>query len=139
MRRYKRLFAFIICMLVLSLTLSACTTNQYARRISTPNNEINKDLTGTNRGNNVGLGNNNLTRRNDLWGNVDYNKRISASSEKADLSYGKIKVPSVIIRSGPGTDFSKIGTVTSNQKLNVYGKAGNWYIVQVPALKISDV
>jgi len=137
MRRYKRLFAFIICMLVLSLTLSACTTNQYARRISTPNNEINKDLTGTNRGNNIGLGYNNMgnNRRYGLWGNVDYNNRISASSEKADLSYGKIKVPNVVIRSGPGTDFSKIGTVTSNQKINVYGKAGNWYIVQVPGTK----
>ncbi|MGI5998989.1 MAG: CAP domain-containing protein [Lutispora sp.] len=141
MSRYKRLFAFILCMLVFSLSLSACTTNQYARRIATPN-EQNGDLNGTNRGNNIGLdglGNNNMGRTNnrkyDLWGNVDYNSRISASSEKADISYGKIKIPSLTIRSGPGTNYSKVGTVTSNQKLNVYGKAGNWYIVQVPGSK----
>ncbi|SHI51101.1 CAP domain-containing protein [Lutispora thermophila] len=146
--RYKRLFAFMLCILVISLSLLGCANNQYTRRISTPNQEnnnlinnrqnSNRNMTNNNL-NEDGLGLNNITgpnnRRSNIWGNVDYNNRISASSEKADVSYGKVKVPNIVIRSGPGSNFSKVGTVTSNQKLNVYGKAGNWYIVQVPGTK----
>ncbi|NLM42401.1 MAG: SH3 domain-containing protein [Clostridiales bacterium] len=139
MSRYKKFFAFVLCLLVVSLFLSGCTTNQYARRMATPN-DLNRDLTGTNRGNNdldnTGLGGNNMGQRNNwpnnFWGNVDYNHRVTSITEKADISFGRIKIPSLDIRSGPGSNYNKIGTVKSNQKLNVYGKAGNWYIVQVP-------
>ena len=137
MSKYKRYFAFALCLIILSLVFSGCTTNQYARRIATPN--TNRSLAGLERGNNdldnTGLRNNTATRnnwRNAYWGNIDYDSRVTSITEKADISYGRIKIANLDIRSGPGTNYNKIGTVTSNQKLNVYGKVGNWYIVQVP-------
>lgn len=137
MSKYKRYFAFALCLIILSLVFSGCTTNQYARRIATPN--TNRSLAGLDRGNNdldnTGLRNNTATRnnwRNAYWGNIDYDSRVTSITEKADISYGRIKIANLDIRSGPGANYNKIGTVTSNQKLNVYGKVGNWYIVQVP-------
>lgn len=65
-------------------------------------------------------------------GQMDFTGRISASSEKADMNFGKITVPNLNVKSGPGTNFTTIGKVTSADKLNVYGKVDGWYIVKLP-------
>lgn len=65
-------------------------------------------------------------------GQMSFDGKISASYERADISLGKIVAPNVVIKSGPGANFTTLGTVTTGDKLNVYGKIDGWYIVKLP-------
>ena len=126
MIRYRKLLAFTLCIMLLSGVFAGCT-GQYTRRIITPNTQYKSPSNIQN--NTSNQRSNNMSKANNFDG------RISASSEKADISFGKCTVPSLAIKSGPGTNFSTIGNATSNEKLNVFGKVDNWYIVQVPGKK----
>lgn len=135
MLKYRKLIAFTLCIMLFAGVFTGCT-GQYTRRIAIPNNRYNNlDKTMDDNMNQnysqIGTKNDTLNGRS----NINYTKRISASFEKADISYGKLTVPNLTIRSGPGTNFTKIGNVSSNDKLNVYGKTDGWYIVQIPGQK----
>lgn len=51
-------------------------------------------------------------------------------SEKIDSSLGIVNTDYLHLRSGPGTQFSSLKLLSKNQYLKIFGKIGDWYIVQ---------
>lgn len=50
--------------------------------------------------------------------------------QTVNLSLGIVNTEYLNLRNGPGTDFSAIDILTKNQYVRIYGKIGDWYIVQ---------
>ena len=109
MDKFRKTIAVFLCLLIIGAIFSGCAPQ--TRRILPPNNKPNVPS---------------------KIGQVDYNGRISASYERADMSFGKVTISNLNVRSGPGNDFPVVGKVTSGDKLNVYGKVDGWYIVKLP-------
>ena len=65
-------------------------------------------------------------------GEMNFDGKISTIYERIDMSLGKVTTPSAVVKSGPGDNFSTLGTVKSGEQLNVYGKTDGWYIVTLP-------
>lgn len=50
---------------------------------------------------------------------------------KLDFSTGLVTADKLNVRSGPGTGYSIVTTVSKNEYIRVFAGVGNWYIVQV--------
>lgn len=50
---------------------------------------------------------------------------------KVDFSTGLVTATTLNIRSGPGTQFPIITTVTKNEYIRVFAGIGDWYVVQI--------
>ena len=50
---------------------------------------------------------------------------------KVDFSTGLVTATTLNVRSGPGTQYKVVATVTKNQYVRVFAGVGSWYIVQV--------
>ncbi|MBR1654021.1 MAG: SH3 domain-containing protein [Clostridia bacterium] len=50
---------------------------------------------------------------------------------KLDFSTGLVTADRLNVRSGPGTGYPVVATVTRNQYIRIFAGVGNWYIVQV--------
>lgn len=109
MDKFRRTMAVFLCLLIIGTIFSACAPQ--TRRVLPPSTKPNVPS---------------------KIGQIDYSGRISASYERADMSFGKITISNLNVRSGPGNNFPVVGKVTSGDKLNVYGKADGWYIVKLP-------
>lgn len=110
MNKWKKLISVFLCFLIIGGIIAGCAPQ--IRRVvppSTKNPAVPSKV-----------------------GQMDFTGRISASSEKADMTFGKITISNCNVKSGPGTNFTTVGTVTSADKLNVYGKVDGWYIVKLP-------
>jgi len=44
--------------------------------------------------------------------------------------YGTVKASTLNVRKGPGTEYSLIGTLKSNEKVEVIGESGQWYQIK---------
>lgn len=114
MYKFRKLFAIFLCLFIIGGIFASCTPP--VRRI-TPSPNIKTPSTPKVPGS---------------TGKISYDGRISASYERADMSFGKVTIPSLNVKSGPGNNFNTIGKITSADKLNVYGKVDGWYIVKLP-------
>lgn len=50
---------------------------------------------------------------------------------KLDFSTGLVTADKLNVRSGPGTGYSIVTTISKNEYIRVFAGVGNWYIVQV--------
>lgn len=50
--------------------------------------------------------------------------------ENINLDLGIVNTDYLNLRTGPGIDYTSIDLLTKNQYLRIYGKIGDWYIVQ---------
>lgn len=50
---------------------------------------------------------------------------------KVDFSTGLVTATTLNVRSGPGTQYKVIATVSKNQYIRVFAGIGDWYVVQV--------
>lgn len=50
--------------------------------------------------------------------------------QSVDFNLGVVNTDYLNLRTGPGKDYSSIGMLTKNQYVRIYGKIGDWYIVQ---------
>ena len=50
---------------------------------------------------------------------------------KLDFSTGLVTADKLNVRSGPGTGYSIVTTISKNEYIRVFARVGNWYIVQV--------
>ena len=115
MDRYRKRAIGFLCILIIVSMFWGCSPE--TKRI--PNIDNNNNF--------------NTPRDTDRNTNMkNFEHKISASYERADMSIAKVMTQTLDIRSGPGNNFPVIGRVTSNDKLNVYGKADDWYIVKLP-------
>lgn len=56
----------------------------------------------------------------------------SNDNENTNIREATVNVDNLTLRSGPGTEFDAVGTLTKNQDINVYADLDGWYIVQDP-------
>ena len=59
--------------------------------------------------------------------------------ETPDFTLGVVNTDFLNLRTGPGIDFDSIGILTKNAYLRIYGKIGDWYIVQNDNNQIGSV
>lgn len=50
--------------------------------------------------------------------------------EKVDFSFGIVNTDFLNMRSGAGINFDSISVLTKNEYVRIYGKIGEWYIIQ---------
>lgn len=50
---------------------------------------------------------------------------------KVDFSTGLVTATKLNVRSGPGTQYNIVTTVSKNEYIRVFAGVGDWYIVQV--------
>ncbi len=122
MKRYKVLLLAVAAMLVLVSAFSGCTYEPARRYIQTDPNNIAAPNAPAIPNNVVGKAGNN---------NADGN-RISATYEVVDFSYITIDGGSQKVRTGAGSNYPSIGTISSGQKIRALGKLDGWYVVKLP-------
>lgn len=59
--------------------------------------------------------------------------------QTVNFSLGVVNTDYLNLRTGPGIDFNSIGMLTKNEYLRIYGKIGDWYIVQNETNQIGSV
>lgn len=110
MNKFKKIFAIILCVIFV------CSCAPQMRRIVPPQ----------------GIKKPHVPLRRPGVGENVFDGKISASYERIDISFGKVTASNAAIKSGPGDNFDTLGTVTTGDQLNVYGKVNGWYLVKLP-------
>ena len=59
--------------------------------------------------------------------------------ENVDFSFGIVNTDYLNMRSGTGINFDSISILTKNEYVRIYGKVGEWYIVQNEKNQIGTV
>ena len=65
------------------------------------------------------------------------NKDVVSDGKTTAIGYGVVNLQSLNVRTGPSTDYEKVGTVSLGQRYAYYQKSGNWVRIEKGWISVS--
>lgn len=77
------------------------------------------------------------TTNTNTGNNTNTNAEIESDGKTKVLGYGVVDLGSLNVRSGPGTKYDKVGTVSEGRRYAYYQKSGNWVRIEKGWVSVS--